>query len=152
VLDQSQRARQDSVSWRLYFQSLDKSRDFYPVGEWKVDFCDADLMPERSERNAVPHIQQIGGLGRTTLIGCRIECFQPAFGDRFQPVMGAGEHAGDGDGGVGIATAIDDIGQAILKRSGAEQRLKDGADSLDNIAAGIFAALFDTPRRRIARA
>ena len=44
-----------------------------------------------------------------------VEGVQPALGNGLEPVTGAGQHAGDGPGGVGIATAIDDINPTILQ-------------------------------------
>ena len=50
-----------------------------------------------------------------------IQRLEPAFGDGFHAVGSAGQHAGDGAGGVGVAAAIDDVGQAVFEIFGGEE-------------------------------
>ena len=69
----------------------------------------------------------------------RIECLQPARGNRFDAVQRTRQHAGDGAGGIGIAAAIDHVHQAMLESVRIHQRLQHGLHRLHDPAAGVLA-------------
>jgi len=67
--------------------------------------------------------QQQGARLRATAAGdAGVESFQPAFRNGLRSVQRTGEHVGDGAGGIGVATAIDDIDQ--LPELAPETKLK----------------------------
>jgi hypothetical protein len=70
-----------------------------------------------------------------------IEIIEADIPELLRAVEGAGDHAEDGAGGVGIAAAVDARRSARrLEAVGGEQRLEDGAQGVDDEGAGVLAA------------
>ena len=63
--------------------------------------------------------------------------------------MRAGQHTGDGAGGVGVAAPVHHVDQAVFQRVGVKKRLKHRLQGVHDIAAGVVAAAGAKAKHRV---